>query len=63
VCDRPDEDAPAALITLRKGGLSCWKIEKKKRFEGAPRGGLRAGDALYDSQRFSRVKLTGFPFV
>jgi hypothetical protein len=44
-------------------GISRWKIEQKKRFDQAPRGGLRAGDALYDSKRFSRVKLTGIPFV
>jgi hypothetical protein len=45
------------------GGVSRWKNEEKKLAPDSLGGGLGQADALYDSQRFSHLKLTGFPFV
>jgi hypothetical protein len=56
--NRGEASGGAAVITL-----SRWKIDDKKQASRPLRGGLRQFDALYDSKRFSRVKLTGFPFV
>jgi hypothetical protein len=58
-----DAGSTRATCEVAGCGLSRWKIEEKKRFGAAARGGLGPCDALYDSDAFSRVKLTGFSFV
>jgi hypothetical protein len=52
-----------AFAELAGSALSLWKIGQKKRCRCPAGGGLRRRDALYDSDRFLPVKLTGTPFV
>lgn len=55
--EKPPRNVPqsGASEKSRCVELSRWKIEEKKRFDWSSGGGLRAGDALYDSKRFSHL--------